>query len=682
MKRNKTVRTLSQRDAPAAGVPASISRPADWMFLQPGILDQMHDAVIVTDLEGNVTGCNRAVQRLYGYAADELIGQNVTLLYPPEEQQFLAEALIPTVRREGLFHGELRNRSRAGDYLYVHLSVTLLRDGEGHPVGMVGFSIDVTAQKLGQLAMRHLEDGASTTGELEPTALPFAAGSIHKNEELLRLGMQVSRVGLAEVDYRTGLNHLTAQAARLFGLGEVATAVPREVVHATFHPADRDELLGRITACLDPQGAGWFDMDHRVVWSSGEVRWLRVRKQVTFEGEGAQRRPYRANLAAFDITPEKHAIHQVQRSEQRLRLAASATNVGVWEWNVATGTLHWDEHMFRIYGLAPTSDGIIRYSSWLACVHPEDRDAQERSLQETVRRAGGSMREFRIWRAEEQGWRFIRSSETVRLTEEGIVESVIGTNLDCTVQKRSEEALRQSEKLAAVGKLASSISHEINNPLEAVTNLLYLLAGNDRLDRPSREYVKAAQEEIARISEITTQTLRFHRQSSNAVEVRLSDILDSVLAFFKPRFTAANVDVRREYEATQPLTCYSGEIRQSLTNIIGNSLDAMPNGGRLRARLRSSRDWTTRQRAGVRITIGDTGTGISPENQSRIFEPFFTTKGMSGTGLGMWITRDLILKHGGTLSVRSSASKPASGTVMSIFLPYEFVKRTKTARPA
>ena len=661
--------TLSARD------PEPVSRPADWMFLQPDILDQMHDAVIVTDLQGKVTGCNRAVQRVFGYLADELIGQNVTLLYPPEEQQFLVETLIPAVFKDGVFHGELRNRSRAGDYLYVHLSVTLLQDGQGQPAGMVGFSIDVTAQKLGQLAMRRLEDGESALAAQHDHALLSPAGLLIENEEFLKLGLKVSGVALAEIDYLTGTNHLTAQAARIFGFGEAAIAVRRETVHSTFHPADREELKHRIAACLDPQGAGWFEMDHRVVWPDQEIHWLRVRKQVTFKGEGAQRKPFRAKLAAFDVTVEKNAVTQAQRREERLRLAVIATNVGVWEWDLVAGALHWDDQMFRLYGLPRSADGSFDYHAWLALVHPDDRDQQEQLLKELIQNASTSAREFRIWRDDIQAWRHIRSAETIRLDAKGAVECVIGTNLDITTQKRSEEALRQSEKLAAVGKLASSISHEINNPLESVTNLLYLLAGNQNLDRAAREYVKAAQEEIARISEVTTQTLRFHRQSTNAVAVRLPDVLDSVLAYFKPRFTAAVIEIRREYEGSQPLTCYAGEIRQALTNIIGNALDATPNGGKLRVRLRQSRDWTTRQRAGVRITIGDTGSGISRHNQQRIFEPFFTTKGMNGTGLGMWITHDLITRHGGSLTVHSRTGKPASGTVVSIFLPYEPVRR-------
>jgi signal transduction histidine kinase len=186
--------------------------------------------------------------------------------------------------------------------------------------------------------------------------------------------------------------------------------------------------------------------------------------------------------------------------------------------------------------------------------------------------------------------------------------------------------------------------------------------------------VKSAQEELARITEITSQTLRFYKQSTNAVACRIPDILDSVLAFYKPRIRAGGLQLLREYQNTEPLMCFAGEIRQVIANLVGNAIDATPAGGRLRVRLRSSRDWKSRQTLGIRITIAGTGRGISRENLVRIFEPFFTTKGDSGTGLGLWITKDLIAKHDGTISFHSSTKETTCGTATSIFLPFEPVK--------
>jgi len=198
--------------------------------------------------------------------------------------------------------------------------------------------------------------------------------------------------------------------------------------------------------------------------------------------------------------------------------------------------------------------------------------------------------------------------------------------------------LRKTEKLAAAGRLAASIAHEINNPLEAVTNLLYLLHNHPSLDGEARQYAEMAQGELARVSEITQQTLRFYRQSTRPTHCNLSEILDSVLLLHNARIHGANVEVSREYQPTEDLLCFGGELRQLFANLIGNAIDAVPrSGGRLRVRVRPAQAWYGDKRAaGVRVTIADTGSGMTDEVRLRIFEPFFTTKETTGTGLGLW----------------------------------------------
>ncbi len=234
--------------------------------------------------------------------------------------------------------------------------------------------------------------------------------ALSESENRLKLGIQVAGLALAEIDYLTGLNHLSAEATHLYGLGEGALALPRATIHASFHPDDRPALMERIAECLDPAGLGWFAMDHRIVWPEGQIRWLRVRKQVFFAG-GA---PVRAILAALDVTEEKAAVEELRDSEQRMRLATEATGVGIWEWNVLTNRILWDAKMFRIYGIAPTPDGFVEYSTWSESVLSEDLPLQENVLQDTLHRCGYSTREFRIRRAEDGECRHILAVETVR----------------------------------------------------------------------------------------------------------------------------------------------------------------------------------------------------------------------------------------------------------------------------
>lgn len=250
--------------------------------------------------------------------------------------------------------------------------------------------------------------------------------------------------------------------------------------------------------------------------------------------------------------------------------------------------------------------------------------------------------------------------------------------VDTTQRRHSEDALRKTEKLAAAGRLAASIAHEINNPLEAVTNLLYLIRQHDSLPRDATEYVDLAQHELARVSEITQQTLRFYRQSTLPITVNVSELLDSVLTLHQGRVNTLQVDVRKLYGAGVNLFCFAGELRQLFANLIGNALDAMtPGPGRLILHTRRSRSWRDPEVEGIRFTIVDTGCGMSGEVRQRIFEPFFTTKEATGTGLGLWVSAEVIRKHHGLLRIRSRVADdanndgmPRSGTAFMIFFPF------------
>jgi PAS domain S-box-containing protein len=244
--------------------------------------------------------------------------------------------------------------------------------------------------------------------------------------------------------------------------------------------------------------------------------------------------------------------------------------------------------------------------------------------------------------------------------------------VDTTGIKRSEDALRRTEKLAAVGRLSSSIAHEINNPLEAITNLLYLLKKMDGLDEQAAAYVELASHEVARMSEIVQQTLRFHRQSTRPAVTNVNEVLDSVLSLHRGKVRSLQVEVERRYRGDVDLFCFSGEMRQLFANLIGNALDAMPShGGRLTVEVRRSRSWSDPSVEGVRVVVADTGCGMSSSTQRRIFEPFFTTKEATGTGLGLWVSAEIVVKHRGSVRVRSRSAvdHEKSGTVFMVFLP-------------
>ena len=256
---------------------------------------------------------------------------------------------------------------------------------------------------------------------------------------------------------------------------------------------------------------------------------------------------------------------------------------------------------------------------------------------------------------------------------DGEIQAISAASLEITQQKKAEQALIQSEKLAVVGRLASSIAHEINNPLESVTNLIYLAKIADTFDE-ARGYLNTAEIELRRASAITSQTLRFHRQASSPQQISVTDLLDTVLSIYQGRIANAHIQIERRSRCRRKVHCFDGEIRQVLSNLVSNALDVMPNGGRLLVREREATHWRTGE-TGVTLTIADNAAGMSPETQAKIYNPFFTTKGVTGTGLGLWVSQEIVHRHRGTLSVRSSQSPTHHGTVFTLFLPFDAVIR-------
>lgn len=251
----------------------------------------------------------------------------------------------------------------------------------------------------------------------------------------------------------------------------------------------------------------------------------------------------------------------------------------------------------------------------------------------------------------------------------GATSGCVITLFDIEERKRTEEYLRRSERLAATGRLAATIAHEINNPLAAVTNLLFLLVSDDRLDPSLKEFAEVAQAEISRVAHITKQTLAFHRDATIPVRVNLNDLMESVLYLYAQKLKVKRIRVHKEFDFVGDVVGFPNELRQVISNIFENAIEASPEAGQVRLRVYSSHEHFNSNKPGVRITIADDGPGIDGDNAQKIFEPFFTTKGEKGTGLGLWVCQGIVHKHGGFIRMRSSTNPRHCGTVFSIFLP-------------
>jgi len=235
--------------------------------------------------------------------------------------------------------------------------------------------------------------------------------------------------------------------------------------------------------------------------------------------------------------------------------------------------------------------------------------------------------------------------------------------------QQSHTALLDNQKLMGIGRLAASIAHEINNPLESVTNLLYLLRNEGSLSSNAEGYVELAERELGRVAQISKQTLNFYRETQSPVQIRPADLLDEVLVLYSRRIEEKRIQVVRQYKADVSLLVFPGEMRQVLSNLVTNAIEACPIGGKLVLRVNRSRRWSDEGIEGVRVVVADNGCGIPADIRQHLGQLFYTTKGQRGTGLGLWVTRAILKRYGGEIQLFSSTQAHRHGTCFSIFLP-------------
>ena len=461
--------------------------------------------------------------------------------------------------------------------------------------------------------------------------------------------MQVLPVGVA-VAQGPGCDVITANAA----LGEMlgSNSAGRSLLEVSLShngaPLPPDDLPLR-QAAREGVPTGMLELE--VAHPEGAPHFLLASASPLFDEAGSVRG---AVGAFFDVTERRRMDDALRERAALLELATEAIMVRdqngfIQFWNAGAESLYgWKRtdvlgrHLKELLGTPPEKrkeieDGLIKNGRWDGTLRHRHRDGHE----------------------------ILVASRQAVQSGNGVVLEITH---DITAQVIAEEALRRNERLAAMGKLAGIVAHEINNPLEAITNAFYLLRRHPSLDDEAKHYAQIAEQELARVSHITKQTLSFYRESQKPVSVSVSELLDDVLELQQRPMQMAKVAVERDYTSKGLVHGFPSELKQVFMNLVSNAIQAMPQGGRMRIRLTETEGWRGRP-AGVRVFISDTGAGITPENAKRLFEPFFTTKSTKGTGLGLWISRGIVQKHEGTLRFRSVFGSRGALTTFQIFLP-------------
>jgi PAS domain S-box-containing protein len=370
----------------------------------------------------------------------------------------------------------------------------------------------------------------------------------------------------------------------------------------------------------------------------------------------------------YDITERKQAEQNLSEAARRFRFLAESMPQKIFTAKPNGELDYLNQQWVEYTGLVFEQ---IKECGWKTFIHPEDLPENLRTWQHSIDSGEPFRFEHRFRRAD-GNYRWHLSRAVAMRDSNGNIRMWIGSNTDIQDVREQEDRLRKIEKMAAAGQLASSIAHEVNNPLSSVTNSLYLLENHANLDESARFYVSIASTELARVSRIVKQSLSYYRAGTVPGDVDLDAIVNESLNIFSEKLKRTGIELKPKVDSGAALVGFPDELRQVVDNLLLNALEAMPGGGRLSISVHESYDWTRndhKHRKGVRLTIADTGCGIPKDILAQVFEPFFTTKTEKGTGLGLWILQGIISKHEGIMSLRSSDVKGKSGTVISIFFP-------------
>ena len=570
------------------------------------------------------------------------------IVHPDDRAQVAADVERAATTGE-LIVNDFRVVNAAGNTIWLEArSQSAVVDGR--PATLGGMTIDITARKCAEQALAASEERYRVLTELSP--------------QFLWMGSPTGKITYANQGFQDYL-----------GLTREDVADDRWML--AFDPADRHRTR---EAWYHAIATGeTFEIEARLIEArTGEPRWwwlraLPLRSFSDERGNGTIVSWLGVSVDIHDRKTAADALHQKQLETERQRAELETlyrtAPIGLALFDpVEFRYLRLNDRQAEIVGL-PLDEVLGRRVTEIAPIPGLGEMFQQVADGSPIRNAmiEGSV----ATRPEDH--RYWNVNYFPVYGADGTVRAITAASMEITNQKRAENALIESEKLAAVGRLATSISHEINNPLEAVTNLLYIIANDANLSEDLRPFIETAQSELQRVCQIATQTLRFHRQAVRATLVTPEELVGAVLLLYQGRLANSGITVDARYLTRIPVLCFENDIRQVLNNLIANAIDAMRLGtnrtaGRLLVR---AHDATHPQKGpGVRITIADTGHGMSQAVLARVFEPFYTTKALNGTGLGLWISSGIVERHGGAIRIRSSEDPRHHGTVFTLFLPH------------
>jgi PAS domain S-box-containing protein len=424
------------------------------------------------------------------------------------------------------------------------------------------------------------------------------------------------------------------------------------------HKEDFDRCLELYLSNFDARTP--FRMEYRLRRADGEYRWIFDHGVPRFSEAGI----FLGYIGSCTDINDVYVARQAQLDLSK-RLAEYAAIVDSSDDVIISKDLNgivrsWNSAATRLFGYSP--EEMIGQS--ILKLIPDRLKHEEKTIIENIR-TGRRVEHFDTIRRAKDG-SLLDVSVTISPVkdEQGHVVGASKILRSISDRKKLEKSLLQAEKIAATGRMAATIAHEVNNPLEAVMNLLYLLHSKIT-DEEGLNFLSTAESEIARVSHIAKQTLGYYREHAAASAASLSEIAQQAVDIYEPRCIAANIQLNTSFHSSHKLVVRRGEMLQVVSNVIANSIYAMPHGGTIDVEVSDSEVGSK----GVSLVVRDNGSGVSPQNLPRVYDAFFTTRATIGTGIGLFVSKQFIEGHGGKITLESNQDSNAHGTTVSVFLP-------------
>ena len=612
-----------------------IAKAAQTESRLTAIFESSQDAIIGKSLDGIITDWNAAATRLFGYQPEEILGKPVLVLVPPELHQREIDMLQRLRAGEHLAPQEMQGLTKDGTRVDVSLTVSPIRDAAGRVIGGSSIVRDITEQKRSERALRD-------------------------SEERFRSVFEQSTAGIAQVDLTGRFVLVNDHYCEIVGRSR-EELLELQIEDVT-HPDDRDRKLEQFFALA--RGGPNFAIENRYVRPDGSHVWV---KSYVCAIRDVQGKVTYITAAVVDITDRILAEQALRESEERFRSMAETAADAIFRINEASIILFANPATEKIFGYKP--EELV--GKELTILMPDClRELHRAGIARYVQ--GGGKRHVDWGRFEVVGLHKDgrEISLEVSLGESADRRLFTGFVRDVTERKQIEEKLRITEKLAATGRLAATISHEINNPLEAITNFVYLAKQDPSLGEATRQLLEGADRELQRVVHISRQTLGFYRDTSRPVRINVAELLSDIIELYRSKIAYRKLRLCTRFDRSCEVHALQGDLRQVFANILANAIEASPENGTLTLRVAAGRDWKSPERSIVRVSFCDQGPGIPAQARARIFEPFYSTKRDIGTGLGLWVSKSLIEKHGGLIRFRSSLVPGRSGTLFSVLLPF------------